>query len=82
MVMVDMKYRNSVREVYLTYAREQLYLNFKTFDKFYGDYEKNIEKLFQVVFNKVDDQLKMVGASEAGSTACVCFLRKEQSIFS
>jgi len=32
-----------------------------------------------VVFNKVDDQLKMVGASEAGSTACVCFLRKEGS---
>jgi hypothetical protein len=39
-----------------------------------------MEKLFQVVFAKVDDQLKMVGASDAGSTACVCYIRKDKSI--
>jgi len=50
----------------------------ETFIKLYKDYTNNIEKLFQIVFNKVDDQLKLVGASDSGSTACICFVRQEK----
>jgi serine/threonine protein phosphatase PrpC len=32
--------------------------------------------LFVNVFKKVDDQLKFVGASECGSTACVALIRQ------
>jgi len=47
------------------------------FAKIYDDYHDDIERLLQIVFNKVDDELKIVGAAEVGSTACVCFVRKE-----
>jgi len=50
----------------------------ETFIKIYKDYQNNVEKLFQIVFNKVDDQLKLVGASDSGCTACVAFVRKEK----
>jgi len=47
--------------------------------KLYDDYENDIERLYQIVFNKVDDELKIIGAAEVGSTACVCFVKKENS---
>ena len=53
----------------------------QTFDKLYDDNENNIEKLYQLVFNRVDDQLKMVGALDSGSTICTCFVRKENSLY-
>lgn len=49
------------------------------FCKLYDDYDEDLERLFQVVFNKIDDELKIIGAAEVGSTACVCFVRKETS---
>jgi len=49
------------------------------FDKFYDDNENNIEKLFQITFAKVDDELRMKGAQDSGSTVCVCFVRKENT---
>ena len=53
----------------------------QAFDKFYDDNENNIEKLFQLTFSKVDDELRMKGAQDSGSTACVCFVRKENSLY-
>jgi len=51
----------------------------ENFMKLYDDYENDIERLYQIVFNKVDDELKIIGAAEVGSTACVCFVKKENN---
>jgi len=32
---------------------------------------------FENIFKKVDDQLKLVGASEIGATCCFTLIRKE-----
>jgi hypothetical protein len=49
--------------------------------KLYFDYENDLDMLYQIVFNKIDDQLKMIGAAESGTTTCVCFIRKENSLY-
>lgn len=33
--------------------------------------------LYQILFNKLDDQLKMHDCEASGSTICVCFIRVE-----
>jgi serine/threonine protein phosphatase PrpC len=46
------------------------------FEKEYAKEKKNIPLLFKNVFKKVQDQLRIVGASESGSTCCVVLMRK------
>ena len=36
-----------------------------------------MKDLFRVVFQKTDDQLKLVGASDTGACVCVCWVTDE-----
>lgn len=36
-----------------------------------------MKDLFKVVFQKTDDQLKLVGASDSGACVCVCLITQE-----
>lgn len=36
-----------------------------------------MKDLFRSVFQKTDDQLKLVGASDTGACVCVCFITEE-----
>lgn len=38
-----------------------------------------MKDIFKVVFQKTDDQLKLVGASDTGACVCVCFITAEVS---
>jgi serine/threonine protein phosphatase PrpC len=39
--------------------------------------KSNIKAIITRVMAKTDDQLKLVGASDTGSTCCLAFVRKE-----
>ena len=39
--------------------------------------KNNVKAVITKVLSKTDDQLKLVGASDTGSTCCVAFVKKE-----
>ena len=39
--------------------------------------KNNIKAVMTKVFSKTDDQLKLVGASDTGTTCCLAYIRKE-----
>ena len=52
------------------------------FMNYYSDYEDELKMLFKVIFQKTDDQLRLIGASDSGACVCVCLIIQESSLFS
>lgn len=53
----------------------------EVFAKFLKDSNNNVEKAFIFAFQKIDDELKVLSESEnAGTTACVIYITKENDI--
>jgi hypothetical protein len=48
----------------------------KIFEQELSKDKNNIKAVITRVFSKTDDQLKLVGASDTGSTCCLAFVRK------
>ena len=49
------------------------------FKKYYCDYEDDLTSIFKIIFQKTDDQLRLIGASDCGACVCVCLIVEERS---
>ena len=53
--------------------------NTQIFEQEYAKEKNNVKAVITRVLSKTDDQLKLVGASDTGTTCCLAFVRKQGS---